>query len=265
MGSLLLHPEVCRVSLSNILQLCPKIAPYNGCRQESCLLCCFPIGRPADIELICELRPPPPNPPPIPLLICRGSRVGSDTHRAIVEPQLRKVLQEKASVGRSGSSAPNILLGGACSQPADKVEGTTSNSSTPKHTHAHTHARGRAHTHTRRDNALHSPICHLRRAPIIMYEAGAHFRRGGFWLDCCCWSERTGPSRSDPIRSDGGSCDRRLMRRADRTSNPLISLLPIPAPGRCGKRNMMFTSTFCCKSCKCCNWLTDWLLRTGDC
>lgn len=98
-----------------------------------------------------------------------------------------------------------------------------------------------------------------------MYEASAHFRRGGFWLVCCSWSERTGPSRSDPIRSDGGSRDRRLMRRADRTSNPLISLLPIPAPGRCGKRNMMFTSTFCCKSCKCCNWLTGWLLRTGDC
>lgn len=46
------------------------------------------------------------------------------------------------------------------------------------------------------------------------------------------------------------------MRRADRTSNPLTSLLPILAPGRCGKRNMMFTSTFCCKSCKCCNSLT---------
>lgn len=169
-------------------------------------------GRPADIELICWLRAPS--------LKCRGSRVGSDT-QSHCRGSARKgpVLQEKKKVSSVAPPPTSSSVEPTASQQSSR------NYNNPKHTACLLTLRW--------DNAF-TLICHLRTA-LIMYEATSAAEKSDLSLR---W---TNPA-------DGGFSDRRLMRRADCRA-PRNRWFPT-SERRCGKRNTMFTSIFCCNSCK---------------
>lgn len=139
------------------------------------------------------------------------------THRAIVKPPLGTNLIHQEKSVRSFAPPPTSSPLSSV-QPANKLQGK---------------------------NSKHSP-CLLtpwrntanlsREWAVIIYDLTSALKKCHL-----AWSEVTN-------RADADFTDYWMMRRSD-LSAPLTADLQI-SERRCGKRNTMFTSTFCCNSCK---------------
>lgn len=138
-------------------------------------MCCFPIGRPADIELICPPLHSVPEPlRPSPYLYAEEAALAR-THTGPLSSLSfgRSSRKKPRSLGPVAPPPTSSSAEAAANQPI-KFKELLQTAPLPSTSHP-----TNTHAPACRDNSLPSQICHLRRAPIIMYEASAQFRRGG--------------------------------------------------------------------------------------